>query len=78
MYRALFSIVPRHPLARESEPSSCHAISKPFLFAALGSVQISCGILVGLVSGQDVLNVTTMQTNQNTFAYFQCPVLFHQ
>jgi DNA-binding transcriptional LysR family regulator len=59
--RFVFAIAPQHPLAKAAEPLSDQLIGQHRIVAAADSVQRGSGITVGLLSGQDVFTVTTMQ-----------------
>jgi DNA-binding transcriptional LysR family regulator len=59
--RFVFAIAPHHPLAKAAEPLSDQLIGQHRIVAAADSVQRGSGITVGLLSGQDVFTVTTMQ-----------------
>ncbi len=59
--RFVFAVAPHHPLAKATEPLSDQAIRQHRIVAAADSVQRGSGLTVGLLSGQDVFTVTTMQ-----------------
>jgi DNA-binding transcriptional LysR family regulator len=59
--RFVFAVAPHHPLAKVSEPLSDQVIRRHRIVAAADSVQRGSGITIGLLSGQDVFTVTTMQ-----------------
>lgn len=59
--RFIFAVAPHHPLAKASEPISDQEISRHRLVAAADSVRQGGGLSIGLISGQDVFTVTTMQ-----------------
>lgn len=59
--RFVFAVAPHHPLAKASEPISDQEISRHRLVAAADSVRQGGGLSIGLISGQDVFTVTTMQ-----------------
>ncbi|WVN40929.1 LysR family transcriptional regulator [beta proteobacterium MWH-UniP1] len=59
--RFVFAVAPHHPLAKGSEPISDQEISRHRLVAAADSVRQGGGLSIGLISGQDVFTVTTMQ-----------------
>lgn len=59
--RFVFAVAPHHPLAKAAEPLSDQEISRHRVVAAADSVRQGGGLTVGLVSGQDVFTVTTMQ-----------------
>lgn len=59
--RFVFAVAPHHPLAKAAEPLSDLLIGQHRIVAAADSVQRGSGITVGLLSGQDVFTVTTMQ-----------------
>lgn len=59
--RFVFTVAPHHPLAKAAEPLSDQEISRHRVVAAADSVRQGDGLTVGLVSGQDVFTVTTMQ-----------------
>jgi DNA-binding transcriptional LysR family regulator len=60
--RFVFVIAPHHPLAPLPEPLSDDLIRKHRGVAAADSVQRGAGVTVGLISGQDVFTVSTMQS----------------
>jgi len=57
----VFAVAPHHPLAKVPEPLSDELIRQHRIVAAADSVQRGSGITVGLLGGQDVFTVTTMQ-----------------
>lgn len=59
--RFVFAVAPHHPLAKVDEPLSDETIRQYRLVAAADSVQRGTGISVGVISGQDVFTVSTMQ-----------------
>lgn len=59
--RFVFAVAPHHPLAKASEPLSDQEIRRHRVVAAADSVRQGGGLTVGLISGQDVFTVTTMQ-----------------
>lgn len=59
--RFVFAVAPHHPLAKAAEPLSDDEISRHRIVAAADSIQRGSGLTVGLISGQDVFTVTTMQ-----------------
>jgi DNA-binding transcriptional LysR family regulator len=59
--RFVFAVAPHHPLAKATEPLSDQLIGLHRIVAAADSVQRGSGVTVGLLSGQDVFTVTTMQ-----------------
>jgi len=60
--RFVFAVAPHHPLALAEEPLSDETIRQYRVVAAADSVQRGTGISVGLISGQDVFTVSTMQS----------------
>lgn len=60
--RFVFAVAPHHPLAQAQEPLSDETIRQYRVVAAADSVQRGTGISVGLISGQDVFTVSTMQS----------------
>lgn len=58
----VFAITPHHPLAQAKEPLSDELIRQHRLVAAADSVQRGTGVSVGVISGQDVFTVSTMQS----------------
>lgn len=59
--RFIFAVAPHHPLARATEPLSDEVIRQHRVVAAADSVQRGRGMTVGLITGQDVFTVSTMQ-----------------
>ena len=59
--RFVFAVAPQHPLAKAPEPLSDRLISQHRIVTAADSVQQGRGMTVGLLEGQDVFTVTTMQ-----------------
>jgi DNA-binding transcriptional LysR family regulator len=59
--RFVFAVAPHHPLAKAAEPLTDQVIRQHRIVAAADSVQRGSGITVGLLGGQDVFTVTTMQ-----------------
>ncbi len=57
----LYVVAPHHPLASAPEPLSDAAILRHRAVAVADSVQRGNGMTVGLLAGQDVLTVPTMQ-----------------
>lgn len=57
----IFAVAPHHPLARATEPLSDEVIRQHRVVAAADSVQRGRGMTVGLITGQDVFTVSTMQ-----------------
>ena len=57
----VFAVAPHHPLAKAAEPLSDQVIRQHRIVAAADSVQRGSGLTIGLLSGQDVFTVTTMQ-----------------
>lgn len=57
----VFAIAPHHPLASANEPLSAEAIQSHRAVAAADSSQRGRGVTLGLLPGQDVLTVPTMQ-----------------
>lgn len=60
--RFVFAVAPHHPLAELDEPLSDETIGQYRAVAAADSVQRGAGVSVGLISGQDVFTVSTMQS----------------
>lgn len=60
--RFVFAVAPNHPLAKLAEPLSDDLIRQHRVVAAADSVQRGMGISVGLIAGQDVFTVSTMQS----------------
>lgn len=60
--RFVFAVAPHHPLAKAAEPLSDQVIRQHRVVAAADSVQRGSGITIGLLSGQNVFTVTTMQS----------------
>lgn len=60
--RFVFAVAPHHPLAKAAEPLSDDLIRQYRSVAAADSVQRGSGMTVGLLGGQDVFTVTTMQS----------------
>ncbi len=58
--RFAFVVAPHHPLAREPEPLSDEVIRQYRAVAVADSIQRGGGITVGLLTGQDVLTVSSM------------------
>lgn len=59
--RFVFAVAPHHPLAKSAEPLSDREIGRHRVVAAADSIRHGGGMTVGLLSGQDVFTVTTMQ-----------------
>lgn len=59
--RFIFAIAPHHPLAKAPEPLSDQLIRQHRVVAVADSVQRGSGMSVGLLGGQDVFTVATMQ-----------------
>ncbi|MHB1359825.1 MAG: LysR family transcriptional regulator [Rhodocyclaceae bacterium] len=59
--RFVFAVAPHHPLAKASEPLSDQEIRRHRVVAAADSVRQGGGLTVGLIPGQDVFTVTSMQ-----------------
>jgi len=59
--RFVFAVAPHHPLANADEPLSDDIIRQHRVVAAADSVQRGSGVSVGLILGQDVFTVSTMQ-----------------
>lgn len=57
----VFAVAPHHPLALVAEPLSDRVIRQYRIVAAADSVQRGRGITVGLLGGQDVFTVSTLQ-----------------
>ncbi len=60
--RFIFAVAPHHALAKAKEPLSDDVIRQHRVVAAADSVQRGSGLTVGLLAGQDVFTVTTMQS----------------
>lgn len=60
--RFIFAVAPHHPLAKATEPLSDEVIRQHRVVAAADSVQRGHGMTVGLITGQDVFTVSTMQS----------------
>lgn len=60
--RFIFAVAPHHPLAGLDQPLSDETIGQYRAVAAADSVQRGGGVSVGLISGQDVFTVSTMQS----------------
>lgn len=60
--RFIFAVAPHHPLAKAKEPLSDEVIRQYRVVAAADSVQRGSGMTVGLLAGQDVFTVTTLQS----------------
>ncbi|MGH6627513.1 MAG: LysR family transcriptional regulator [Burkholderiaceae bacterium] len=58
----VFAIAPHHPLATAAEPLKDELLQKHRAVAVADSVQRGGGLTVGLLGGQDVFTVPTMQT----------------
>lgn len=61
MQRFVFVVAPHHPLAKACEPLSDQLIRQHRIVAAADSVQRGSGLTIGLLNGQDVFTVTTLQ-----------------
>jgi DNA-binding transcriptional LysR family regulator len=59
--RFVFAVAPLHPLAGAPEPLSDETICRHRIVAVADSVQRGSGMSVGLLRGQDVFTVATMQ-----------------
>lgn len=59
--RFIFAVAPHHPLAQATEPLSDEVIRQHRVVAAADSVQRGRGMTFGLITGQDVFTVSTMQ-----------------
>ncbi len=57
----VFAVAPRHPLAREPEPLGDEVIARHRVVAVADSTLRGGGLTVGLLAGQDVFTVPTMQ-----------------
>jgi molybdate transport repressor ModE-like protein len=57
----VFAVAPHHPLARAKEPLSDEVLLRHRAVAVADSVSRGGGITVGLLAGQDVFTVPTMQ-----------------
>lgn len=60
--RFIFAVAPHHPLAKAPEPLSDDVMRPHRVVAAADSVQRGSGMTVGLLAGQDVFTVTSMQS----------------
>jgi len=58
--RFVFAVAPHHPLAKAKEPLTDEIIVQHRIVAAADSVQRGTGISVGLLKGQNVFTVTTL------------------
>lgn len=58
----VFVVAPHHPLAKATEPLSDELIRQHRVVAAADSVHRGSGLTVGLLAGQDVFTVTTLQS----------------
>jgi DNA-binding transcriptional LysR family regulator len=56
-----FVVAPHHPLAKASEPLSDELIGQHRVIAVADSVQRGSGMSIGLLGGQDVFTVASMQ-----------------
>ena len=61
MLSFVYAVAPHHPLAAAPEPLSDAAIQQHRAVAVADSVQRGSGLTFGLLSGQDVFTVATMQ-----------------
>lgn len=59
--RFVFAVAPHHSLAKAAEPLSDLVIRQHRIVAVADSVQRGSGLTVGVLGGQDVFTVTTMQ-----------------
>jgi len=59
--RFVFAVAPKHSLASAAEPLSDQVIRQHRIVAVADSIQRGSGMTVGLLVGQDVFTVTTMQ-----------------
>lgn len=59
--RFVFVVAPHHPLASAPEPLNDHLIRPHRIVAVADSAPRGAGMSVGLLQGQDVLTVTTLQ-----------------
>jgi DNA-binding transcriptional LysR family regulator len=57
----VYAVAPQHPLAQETQPLCDALIQKHRAVAVADSVQGSSGMTIGLLNGQDVLTVPTME-----------------
>jgi DNA-binding transcriptional LysR family regulator len=60
--RFIFAVAPHHPLAKVPEPLSDDIMRQHRVVAAADSIQRGSGLTVGLLAGQEVFTVTTMQS----------------
>ncbi len=58
----VFAVAPHHPLAKAAEPLSDQDIGAHRIVAAADSIQRGSGMSVGLISGQDVFTVSSLQS----------------
>lgn len=61
LQRFIFAVAPHHALAKAPEPLSDQVIRQHRVVAVADSVQRGSGMSVGLLGGQDVFTVATMQ-----------------
>ena len=59
--RFVFAVAPHHPLAAAAEPLADTLVRQHRAVAVADSVQRGAGVTVGLLEGQDVLTVPTLQ-----------------
>ena len=57
----VYAVAPHHPLATAAEPLTDDVLNKHRAVAAADSAQRGGGVTIGLLAGQDVLTVPTMQ-----------------
>lgn len=57
----VFAVAPHHPVAALPDPISDEQLQRYRVVAVADSIQRGAGITVGLLAGQDVLTVSTMQ-----------------
>ena len=57
----MYAVAPHHPLASAPEPISDHMLGQHRAVAVADSVQRGRGLTIGLLPGQDVFTVATMQ-----------------
>lgn len=59
--RFVYAVAPQHPLAEAPEPLNDETLKKHRAVAVADSVQSGQGITIGLIEGQDVFTVASMQ-----------------
>lgn len=63
--RFIFALAPQHPLAKVPEPLSDEVLRRYRTVAIADSIQRGSGLTVGLLAGQDVFTVPSMQDKLN-------------